>query len=192
MYDDDEFDIDQIDVDVLQELQKINAIPFFSDNVMFSYLKELSYTGQSQHLKDIGLNNISSRSIATVRGVLKRLHMKRDVTIHNQSGKKAWVILAPTPFFSVGSIEVDKVGQIAFNCIGDYKFQQSPLSNNVKRKFFLDTTNIYFSVFFECDGKWKVHFKDVKNDTSVYDINLLPRHIEEAVDIDAALLYQGK
>jgi len=152
--------------------------------------------------KEDALNNIvlpiknvfgaETRQTVKKHVITKALYLRRDVTIHNQSGKKAWIILSPTPIYGIGSLSIDQVGEVSFTCAGDYKFQQSPLSNGSTRTYDLDTANIYYSVFFECDDKWKVHFKDVKINTSEYDINLLPKHIDEAVNVDITPLQQNK
>jgi len=106
------------------------------------------------------------------------------VKVNNISGKKAWVILTPAPIMSISSVGIDKLGQIAFTTTGDYKCQQSGLSNNSIRDFELDNSQIYYTVFFDCDGKWKTPFKDRKINTRKYDINLLERHVEDAIEIE--------
>jgi hypothetical protein len=106
------------------------------------------------------------------------------VKVNNISGKKAWIILTPAPIMSISSIGIDKLGQIAFTTTGDYKCQQSGLSNNSIRDFELDNSQVYYTVFFDCDGKWKTPFKDRKINTRKYDINLLERHVEDAIEIE--------
>ena len=129
-------------------------------------------------------NVLTTRQPVQSPPLMKQMGIKKNVTIHNHSGKKAWVILAPAPILSVSSIGLDKLGQISFAYSGEYKCQQSPISDKSHRTFDLDSSYIYYTVFFECDNVWKVHFKDVKHDTSVYDINLLPRHVDESVNFD--------
>ena len=116
--------------------------------------------------------------------ITRRLGLHPIVTINNISGKKAWVILSPAPISTVSSVGVEKVGQISLSSVGDYKCQQSAISNNTSREFELDNSQIYYSVFFECDGKWKTPFKDRKINTRKYNINLLERHVDDAVDSD--------
>jgi hypothetical protein len=127
---------------------------------------------------------LSTRQSVSKNKILRQVGLKREVYINNVSGKKAWLILSPTPILQVGSLGLDKVGQIAFTHAGEYKSQQSPLADQTKRKFDVDSSTIYYTVFFECDGGWKLHFKDKKHDVSNVDINLLPRHVEESVDFD--------
>jgi hypothetical protein len=104
------------------------------------------------------------------------------VTITNISGKNAWVILAPAPIISVESIGIDKIGNISFSTTGDYKCQQILLRNNKTDDYELDTSQIYYSVFFDCDGTWKTPFKNRKINTRKYNINLLERHVVDSID----------
>jgi len=118
----------------------------------------------------------------TKHPINRQLYLERKVIITNQSGKKAWIIISPLPIWGVSSIGLDKLGQIELSCKGDYICQQSPLSDGVSRTFELDNSKIYYTVFFECDGKWRTHVKDKKHDSTQHDINLLPRHIDESVE----------
>jgi hypothetical protein len=112
------------------------------------------------------------------------LGFNRKISVNNISGEKAWIILAPAPIFSISSFGLDKVGQITFSSNGDYKCQQSPMLNDTARDFDLDNNQTYYSVFFLCDNKWKVHFRDRKINSTKYNINLLERHIKEAVEYE--------
>jgi hypothetical protein len=114
----------------------------------------------------------------------RRLGFCPVVTITNISDKKAWVILSPAPITSVSSVGLEKVGQVGFSSVGDYKCQQCAISSNNSREFDLDNSQIYYSVFFDCGAKWKTPFKNRKINTRKYDINLLQRHIDDAIDSD--------
>ena len=103
------------------------------------------------------------------------------VTITNASTKKAWVILSPVPIVSISSIGVDKLN-ISFSTTGEYKCQQFLISPNKSTEYDLDTSQIYYSVFFEFGEVWKTPFKNRKLNTRKYNINLLERHVENAVD----------
>ena len=105
--------------------------------------------------------------------VSRRLGLYPVVTINNISGKKAWVILSPAPITSISSVGVEKVGQVGLSSVGDYKCQQSAILDNSSREFELDNSQIYYSAFFECDGKWKTPFKNRRINTRKYNINLL-------------------
>lgn len=128
-----------------------------------------------------------SNPAAQDQSVARQLGFKRKIIITNISGFKAWLILSPAPISGVSSIGITKLGQIDFSSVGgQIKCQQSPLLDNSSRKFDLDNNQIYYTVFFDCEGKWKVHFKDRKINAKHHDINLLERHILEAVDFDFA------
>jgi hypothetical protein len=114
----------------------------------------------------------------------RTLGIKPVVTINNISGETAWVIILPAPIFTVSSVGLDKVGQLSFSCNGEYKSQQSPLLDKSSREFELDTNTIYYTVFFECNNKWKLHVQNRKLTARKYDINLLPRHVLEARDFN--------
>ena len=114
--------------------------------------------------------------------LIRRVGLNPVVTINNISGKKAWLILSPAPIMSIGSIGIDKIGQISITTTGDYKCQQSAISNNTSIEFDLDNSQIYYTVFFDCDGKWKTPYKNRKINTKKYNINLLERHVDNAIE----------
>ena len=116
--------------------------------------------------------------------LLRRVGLNPSVTITNISGFNAWVILSPAPIQSISSVGIEKLGQITYSSSGEYKCQQSALSNYDCREFDLDNSAIYYTVFFNCDGKWKTPFKNRKINTRKYNINLLPKHVKSAIDCD--------
>ena len=103
------------------------------------------------------------------------------VTITNASNKKAWVILSPVPIVSISSMGIDKLS-ISFSTSGDYKCQQFLISPNQSAEYELDTSQIYYSVFFDFGDVWKTPFKNRRLNTRKYNINLLERHVENSVD----------
>jgi len=111
----------------------------------------------------------------------RRLGLNPMVTINNISGKNAWVILAPAPIVSVGGIGIDNIANISLSTSGEYKCQQFLLRNNKSHAYKLDTSQLYYTVFFECDGKWKTPFKNRKINTKKYNINLLERHVADSI-----------
>ena len=111
----------------------------------------------------------------------RRLGLNPIVTINNISGKNAWIILAPAPIVSVGGIGVDNIANISLSTTGDYKCQQFLLRNNKSNEYELDTSQLYYTVFFDCDGKWKTPFKNRKINTRKYNINLLERHVADSI-----------
>jgi hypothetical protein len=129
-------------------------------------------------------NQGKTRKTLDVFSFFRYIGFNRTITVNNISGKDAWIILSPAPIFSIASFSIDNVGGIQFNNTGNYKCQQSPLKNDSARDFDLDNNQIYYSVFFNCDEVWKVHFKDVKINATKYDINLLERHVNESVSFE--------
>ena len=141
---------------------------------------------QAEIAKSIAIQsvNIQKSTYEAKFSILRYLGFNPVVTVNNISGKKSWIFLSPAPIVSVSSVGLDKVGQISFASSGDYKCQQSSLSNNSSHEFELDNSHIYYTVFFDCDGKWKTPFKNRKINTKKYNINLLERHVNDAVDSD--------
>jgi hypothetical protein len=114
----------------------------------------------------------------------RRLGLDPVVTVHNISGVKAWVILAPAPILGVSSVGVERLGQISFSTTGDYKCQQASISDNSRIEFELDNSQIYYSVFFQVGDKWKTPFKNRRINTRKYNINLLERHVVDSIDLE--------
>jgi hypothetical protein len=105
------------------------------------------------------------------------------VNVNNLSGHKAWVIISPTPMTRVDSIGIDKA-HIDFSVVGDYKCQQSPVMNDDVCTFVLESSYIYYTVYFECDSTWKLSHDNLKMNASHQDIHLVERHYLAAVDSD--------
>lgn len=173
---------DEDDILTYEEEQKINKLrgaasqepePSMSFNGIMSALGKLN----------IGAMAAVSNPLAEFK-FGRRIGLNPIVKVNNISGKKAWIVLTPAPIMGISSLGVDNFGQIAFSSTGDYKCQQSSISNNNIRDFELDNSQIYYTVFFDCDGKWKTPFKDRKINTRKYDINLLERHVEDAIEVE--------
>lgn len=129
---------------------------------------------------------IQTAGLTDDKSLVKLLGIKKNVIVNNISGKKAWIILSPAPIKSISSVGIEKLGNIEFNTTGDYKCQESALSDHSSRDFDLDNSQIYYTVFFDCDGKWKTPYKNRKINTKKYNINLLERHVNDAIDYDFA------
>ena len=110
----------------------------------------------------------------------RMLGISPHVTITNTTEKRAWVILSPVPIVSISSIGIDKLS-ISFSTTGEYQCQQFLIPPHKSTEYALDTSQIYYSVFFEFDI-WKTPFKNRKLNTRKYNINLLERHVDNSVD----------
>lgn len=115
----------------------------------------------------------------------RRLGFDRKINVYNISGKKAWVIISPVPIKTISSIGIEKIGNVSFEKEGDYHYQQSSIANNDYMEFELDNSQIYYSVFFDCNGKWKTPFKYRRINAKIYDINLLEKHVNNAIDYES-------
>lgn len=116
------------------------------------------------------------KNIANYR-IPRRLGIDRTVAINNISGKNAWLVLTPGPISKVGSISIDKLGQLTFNTFGEYKSQQFSLINNQCSDYDLDSPEFYCTLFLDVDGTWKSPWIDRKMNSRKYDINILERHV---------------
>jgi hypothetical protein len=84
---------------------------------------------------------------------------------------------------------MEKFGNVSFSHIGgEIKCQQFGIKNNNKKEYELDSSKIYYTVFFNCDGKWKCPYKDRKINANIYDINLLPKMSRNRLTL---ILYQN-
>lgn len=115
---------------------------------------------------------------------VRRWGISPMVNINNVSGHKVWVMVSPTPMTRIQSIGIEKAGNIDFTMVGEYKCQQSPVLDQDICTFTLDTTNIYYTVFFECGTTWKMSHDNMKLNTSHSDIHLVERHVRASVESD--------
>jgi hypothetical protein len=115
---------------------------------------------------------------------VRRWGLSPMVNVNNVSGHKAWVMVSPTPMTRIQSVGIEKAGHMDFSMVGEYKCQQSPVLNQDVCTFTLDTSNIYYTVFFECDTGWKMLHDNMKLNTSKADIHLVERQVLASVDSD--------
>jgi len=179
---DDMYNNEEDDILTLEEEHKINDL---RNNILNTNELKLCSVGIFGSLIQLPTAGLFSSNVEPPQfSFIRRIGLNPVVTVNNISGKKAWIILSPAPIVGVSSVGVEKLGQISFSSSGDYKCQQSSLSNNTSREFELDNSQIYYSVFFDCDGKWKTPYKNRKINTRKYNINLLERHVNDAIDAE--------
>ena len=118
--------------------------------------------------------------------ILRRMGFDKTIYVRNSSGKDAWVVLSPCPIINISSLEIKKIGNLSTTTIGgEIKCQQFFIkTHSGEKQFELDNTKLYYTVFFYCDGKWKCPYKDRKINARYYDINLLPKNVDESIDVD--------
>lgn len=127
---------------------------------------------------------IPAESCQRVRAPIKKiLRLVKDIKVYNHTSEKAYVILSPTPIVSISSLNVEKIGGVGVNKSGEHKCTKSFISPNSYRKFQLENSQIYYTVLFQDGSKWKLHVMDRVVDSVYYNIQLLPRHIAESVEI---------
>lgn len=113
---------------------------------------------------------------------IRRVGISKIVSISNTSGKNAWVILSPSRITSVSSVGVDKLGQLGLERSGELKAQQLSIPNDSRGEYDLDNGLSYVSLFLNIDGKWKKVWIDRLFNTRKYNINILPKHVDAAID----------
>lgn len=117
---------------------------------------------------------------------IRRLGISKIVTISNISGKNAWVILSPSRITSISSIGIDKIGQITLETSGECKAQQVSIPNETRSEYDLENSLSYISLFLHIDGKWKRVWIDRLFNTRKYNINILTKHVDAAIDYEFA------
>lgn len=130
---------------------------------------------------------MAATPVAPVRpefSFVRRWGISPMVNVNNISGHKAWVMVSPTPMTRIQSLGIEKAGKVDFGMVGEYKCQQSPVLDHDTCTFTLDTSNIYYTVFFECGSAWKMLHDNMKLNTSKHDIHLVERHVLASVDSD--------
>ena len=163
--------MEEEDVLTIQEEEKIN---YLRDSNKHDMLAKVTAS--------IAAGALSALSLEPARFTFeRRFGLKPIVTINNISGKNAWVILTPAPIASVGGIGIDNIANISLSTSGEYQCQQFLLRNNKSNEYELDTSQLYYTVFFDCDGIWKTPFKNKKINTRKYNINLLERHVADSI-----------
>ena len=99
--------------------------------------------------------------------ISRRLGFDKKIIVNNMSGKDSWVVLSPTPISSISSFGIEKLGNLSFSHIGgEIKCQQFLIKNNTIKEYDLDNNQIYYTVFFNIDGKWKCPYRDRKINTT--------------------------
>jgi hypothetical protein len=115
---------------------------------------------------------------------IRRVGISKVVTISNISGRNAWVVLSPSEIVGISSICIDKVGQIELKTSGELKAQQISIPNESRGEYDLNNGLSYVSLFLNIDGIWKKVWVDRLFNTRKYNINILPKHINAAIDYD--------
>ncbi|MEX0597282.1 MAG: hypothetical protein WD512_12380 [Candidatus Paceibacterota bacterium] len=116
--------------------------------------------------------------------LFRRVGISKVVTINNISGKKAWIMLTPAPITRIGTFGLDKLGHICFVTTGECKTQQIYLPNGSRSEYDLDNSLTNISLFLLVDGKWKKVWLERLFNTRKYNINILEKHVDAAVDYE--------
>lgn len=191
------------DILTLEEEQKIEAIQIATfipsskkeepkhDTSIWSVLTSV-FTGEvfNENIKPTHIAATTGTQIAHPKfDIAKFLYLDKSVIINNISGKNAFVILSPNPIKTVNSIAVNagaggiEAGvDISFDNKGDYQSQKISIANNSSSKCCLDNTQFRCTLFLNIDGIWKKSWENRRFDGRKYNINILEKHVEAALN----------
>jgi hypothetical protein len=117
--------------------------------------------------------------------------MEKFVIINNISGKNAYVILTPSPIKTVNSVGlgagfagVDASINAGFENKGEYKIQKLSIANNTSSRYELDNNDFYCTLFLNIEEHWKKIWDNRLFNGRKYDINILERHANAALEKD--------
>lgn len=125
-------------------------------------------------------------SQVAVRGdLLRRLGFSYELTITNNSGKDAWIYLAPHKICTFKGISIEKIGSIELDINFTPRVQKISIPNAQSKNLMLDTNDVYYSVFFDFkDGVYKSNAQDILFNTRKYNLVLLPRHVNASRTVE--------
>ncbi len=136
----------------------------------------------------IGANQTQKNALFDFRRIIT---MEKFVIINNISGKNAYVILTPGPIKTVNSVGlgagfagVDASINTEFENKGEYKIQKLSIANNTSSRYELDNNDFYCTLFLNIEEHWKKIWDNRLFNGRKYDINILERHANAALEKD--------
>ena len=114
--------------------------------------------------------------------MLRAVGWKRKTHINNQSGANAYVVISNHRVALLKHLEIDNVGGLDLEHTGDGdKTQEFRVMAYTDRKVRLHTYNFYVTayLFIDSSQKWMQLWEN-RLFRAAHDINLLPRHVDEA------------
>lgn len=122
-------------------------------------------------------NNMSNK--CTKQKIEEPEHILKSLLVENKSGKIAKVVITPCPIKTISLIGLEKLGQFSFILRGDYLPQEMMINDKKTHTFDLDNSQIYYTTFFYGNKEWRLARKNVKHDSSKYNLVLYPEHANE-------------
>jgi hypothetical protein len=130
------------------------------------------------------------KSLVNEHKLQRSLDLKKNTRIYNSSGKNASLIVSKKPILDFSSLAIDNSGKITFNSSNEYNYQEFIVANLNYCSINIDSSAIYYTVFFYFDNeqKWKFCCKNMKHDTYINtstssNIFLMDRQADTSVDI---------
>jgi hypothetical protein len=123
--------------------------------------------------------------VAVKGDIFRRLGFGYEVTITNNSGKDAWVHIAPHRIITIKAAGIDKIGSLEVDIKHNPRTQKRVVPAGESWHVSLDTNDIYYSAFFDFkDGVYKSNIIDILINTRRCNLVLLPKHVNAARRIE--------
>lgn len=186
-----------------EEEQKINSIQ------VVSFVPEQKETPKPVENKSYSIwsvfnifKNINPADIAAAAGgkqtlqevpfnIQRRIGINKVVTINNISGKNAYVILTADKIKTIkaiglgaGAVGIEGNINVEFEDNGETKAQKLSIANNTRSEYELDTSKFHCTLFLHIEGEWKKAWDNRKFNGRRFDINILEKHVQSALDKD--------
>jgi hypothetical protein len=136
----------------------------------------------------LGTNQTQQNALFDFRRIIT---MEKYVIINNISGKNAYVILTPAPIKTINSLglgagvaSIDASFNAEFENKGDYKIQKVSIANDTTSRYELDNNEFYCTLFLNIEDHWKKNWDNRRFNGRKYDINILERHANAALEKD--------
>jgi hypothetical protein len=154
-------------------------------------LKPFGIWSVFNNLPDINIATKLQTRQAAPFSVLRSIGIDKVVTINNISGKNAYVILTSAPIKNVKSLGLgagaagfEGSSNMEFEDQGEYKAQKLSIANNTRCEYDLDNSHFYCTLFLNIDDEWKKTWDNRRFNGRKFDINILERHVQVALEKD--------
>ena len=154
-------------------------------------LKPFGIWSVFNNLPDINIATKLQTRQAAPFSVLRSIGIDKVVTINNISGKNAYVILTSAPIKNVKSLGLgagaagfEGTSNMEFEDQGEYKAQKLSIANNTRCEYDLDNSHFYCTLFLNIDDEWKKTWDNRRFNGRKFDINILERHVQVALEKD--------
>jgi hypothetical protein len=177
--------IESIQIETFIKPEKTNP---FSIQSIFGFNQTQNKYLDTEIAAVLGANKTQKNAIFDFRRIIM---MDKYIIINNISGKNAYVILTPAPIKTVNSLglgagvaSIDASFNAEFENKGDYKIQKLSIANDTTSRYELDNNEFYCTLFLNIEDHWKKIWDNRRFNGRKYDINILERHANAALEKD--------